>query len=206
MILRVGLTGGIASGKSTIARMFAARGCYTVDADRLVTDLYLPGKAGYEAILRTYGESVLDDHGAIDRTRLAAVAFTDEASIARLNALIHPIVMAEDARIAHELEETSERDEIYMIEATLLLEAGGLGRYHRLVIVDVPPEEQLSRAISRGMNPTDASRRMEHQMPREERLRYADYVIDNRGSLADAEREVTRVHNALLADLAALRD
>ncbi len=205
MILKVGLTGGLASGKSTIARLLAQRGCVVVDADRLVADLYRPGRAGHAAIVREYGPDVLDSGGAVDRPKLSAIAFRDQASIARLNALIHTLVIEEEARLASEAEAASSDDVIYVVEATLLLEAGGRARYDRIIVVDLPPDVQLARAISRGMNKEDARRRMQHQMPREDRLRHADYVIDNRGGLQDAEREVELLLERLRADLQSMK-
>jgi len=197
MILRVGLTGGIASGKSTIARMFASLGCHVVDADQIVAQLYQPGEAGHEALVRTYGSGILLPDGAIDRRKLADVAFATDESAKALNALIHPLVIAEEARLMDE----EAREGIVIVEATLLIEAGGRDRYDRIVIVDVDPETQLVRAMARGMSRDDAARRIAHQMPRAERLRYADYVIDNSGDLRAAEAETSRVFGLLQRDL-----
>ena len=202
MILKVGLTGGIASGKSTIVRMLAGLGCITVDADAIVARLYRPGEAGYEAIVRTYGKEVLLPDGEIDRKKLADIAFSKPEEAQRLNALIHPIVIAEQARLFREAEERGE-DAIYIVEATLLLESGGRQRFDRIVVVDVDPEVQIARAIGRGMTADEAKRRIAHQMPREERLRHADYVIDNSGDEGAALAEATRVYESLQADLEA---
>ena len=200
MILRTGLTGGIASGKSTIARIFAKLGCIVVDADQIVTRLYQPGEAGHEALVRTYGSGILLPDGTIDRRKLADVAFASDEAAKALNALIHPLVVAEEVRL---MDATLKG--IVMVEATLLIEAGGKDRYDRIVIVDVDPEIQLARAVARGMSREDAARRIARQMPREERLRYADYVIDNSGDLSAAERETRRVFAALQGDLNARR-
>ena len=197
MILRVGLTGGIASGKSTIARMFAELGCVVVDADAIVARLYLRGNAGHDALVNAYGEAILRDDGEIDRQKLADVAFASPEGSRKLNALIHPLVHAEQARIFAEA-----KSGIVMVEATLLLESGGRDRYDRIVVVDVEPDVQIARGVARGMSREEVTRRMAHQMPREERLRYADYVVDNSGDLRHAERETRRVYEALLADLA----
>jgi dephospho-CoA kinase len=205
MILRTGLTGGIASGKSTIARLFAALGCITVDADQIVARLYQPGEAGHEALVRSYGSGILLPDGTIDRRKLADVAFASDDSAKALNALIHPIVVAEEGRLIAAKEERGDGDRIVIVEATLLIEAGGKDRYDRIVVVDVDPETQLARAIARGMTPEDAARRIARQMSREERLRYADYVIDNSGGLQAAEAETKRVFEALQRDLAARR-
>jgi dephospho-CoA kinase len=201
VILRTGLTGGIASGKSTIAHIFATLGCITVDADQIVARLYQPGEAGHEALVRTYGAGILLPDGTIDRRKLADVAFVSDEAAKALNALIHPLVVAEEVRMM----DKETREGIVIVEATLLIESGGKDRYDRLVIVDVDPETQLARAIARGMTRDDAERRIARQMPREERLRYADYVIDNSGDSRQAEAETRRVFAALQRDLAARR-
>jgi dephospho-CoA kinase len=205
MILRTGLTGGIASGKSTIARIFASLGCVTVDADQIVARLYEPGEAGHEALVRTYGSGILLPDGTIDRRKLADIAFASDESAKALNALIHPIVVAEEGWLMAAEERDAAGDEIVVVEAALLIEAGGKERYDRIVIVDVDPETQLARAVARGMRREEAARRIAHQLPRAERLRYADYVIDNSGDLQAAEAETTRVYQALQRDLAARR-
>jgi dephospho-CoA kinase len=201
-MLRVGLTGGIASGKSTIMRMLAGLGCITVDADAIVARLYRPGEAGHAAIARVYGPGILLADGEVDRKQLAALAFSSAGEAQKLNALIHPIVVAEEARLMREAEERG-GDAIYIVEATLLLEAGGRQRYDRIVVVDVDPDIQIERAIARGMTREEVTRRIAHQMPREERLRHADYVIDNSGDERAALAEVQRVYALLARDLAA---
>jgi dephospho-CoA kinase len=205
VILRVGLTGGIASGKSTIMRMFAGLGCVTVDADAIVARLYEPGESGHRAILSTYGMGVLRPDGQIDRKRLAAIAFSNAEEAQKLNALIHPLVMAEEGRMMRAAEER-EGDAIYVVEATLLIEAGGRERYDKIVVVDVDPETQMSRGVARGMDADDVASRIRHQMAREERLRHADYVIDNSHDEGAALAEVTRVYQALVADLRAKKN
>jgi len=197
VILRAGLTGGIASGKSTIARMFAALGCIVLDADALVAELYRPGQAGHQALVRTYGSDILRPDGEVDRQKLANVAFVDDASARKLNALIHPLVMEEEAR------RQPQGDGIYVVEATLHLEAGGKQRYDKIIVVDVDPATQVARGVARGMAREEVERRIRHQLPRDERLAAADYVIDNNGDLAQAEGEVRRVYGALRAELAA---
>lgn len=197
--LTVGLTGGIASGKSTIARMFAALGCTTVDADAIVADLYGPGATGHEALVRTYGAGILDANGGIDRRKLGDLAFASPEAARRLNALIHPLVLAEERRLLAAM--PPDDDRIVIVEATLLIEAGNLERYDRIIVVDVPPEVQIARGVARGMALEEVVRRIAHQLPREERLRHADYVIDNSGDDAAALAEARRVHERLLEDL-----
>lgn len=202
-LLRVGLTGGIASGKSTVTRLLAGLGCATVDADEIVARLYRPGEAGHEAIVQAYGEDILLPDGEIDRKKLADAAFSSAEEARKLNALIHPLVVAEQARLMRDAEERSDDDVIYVVEATLLLESGGKERYDRIVVVDVPPDVQVARAVARGMSRGEVERRIAHQMPRDERLRQADYVIDNSGDEHAAVAETARVYELLEADLAA---
>ncbi len=195
-VLRVGLTGGIASGKSTVREMLAALGCHTIDADKLVAELYEPGRAGHAALVATYGEQILREDRTIDRAKLANIAFSDPSEAKKLNALIHPIVIAEtEARLA-KIEQG-----IAVVEATLMIESGGRNRYDKLVIVDVDPEVQVARGVARGLAREEVLRRIANQIPREERLRYADYVIDNSGDREQLEREVRRVYDALREDL-----
>lgn len=205
MILRVGLTGGIGAGKSTAARMFAQIGSRVIDADRIVSRLYEKGAAGYDTILENYGPSVLGKSGEIDRKKLSDAALGSAEGASRLNALIHPLVLAEQKRL-FDLIEAEGRDQIVIVEATLLLESGGRNRFDRIVVVDVPTEVQIKRAVSRGMDRLEVERRMSRQMPREERLNLSDYVISNMGTEADLRREVEETYRNLEADLSAGAD
>ena len=202
MILKVGLTGGIASGKSTIARTLAGLGCLTIDADDVVRRLYRPGRAGFEALVKHSGREILRADGEIDRPRLASIAFASDAEASRLNGLIHPLVIEEEQRIIQAEENRfPDRDRIVVVEATLLLESGGRERYDKIVVVDVDPDTQIRRAIARGMDRDEAARRMAHQFSREKRLQHADYVIDNNVEQRLAEVETIRVYERLREDL-----
>jgi dephospho-CoA kinase len=204
MILRVGLTGGIASGNSTAARTLAGLGCVTIDADSVVARLYRPGEPGYEALVGAYGQEILRKDGEIDRPKLASIAFVNDASAKKLNSLIHPLVIAEEEQvIVSEAQRFPDRDRIVVVEATLLLESGGKKRYDRIVVVDSEPSVQIARAVARGMDRQDAERRMARQMSREERRRQADYVIENNSDLGALEAESVRVYEKLRDDLAA---
>ena len=200
MILRVGLTGGIASGKSTARSLFAALGCHVIDADALVAHLYEPGRAGHTALIETYGRGILREDETIDRVKLANLAFATPDDAKKLNALIHPIVVQHTGELLDEYERTH-GDDIVIVEATLMIESGGRERYDKVVIVDVKPEIQIERGIARGLTDAEVRRRIANQLDREERLKYADYVIDNSGDVAHLESETRRVHAQLLADL-----
>jgi dephospho-CoA kinase len=203
VILRVGLTGGIASGKSTIRELFAELGCITIDADKLVAELYRPGAAGHDALRAAYGDEILQPNGEIDRQKLSAQAFSSPARARQLNALIHPIVLEEEERRMSALEAATAEDAIVVIEATLLIEAGAVPRYDRIVVVDAAPALQVERAVSRGMASEEVERRIANQIRRDERLRHADYVIDNSGDLDAAKARTREVYARLHEDLAA---
>lgn len=202
MILRVGLTGGLASGKSTVSRTLRALGCAVVDADEVVARLYRPGGLGHEALVKTYGREILLPSGEIDRPRVAAIAFETEETAQKLNALIHPLVIAEEERLmAAEDARFPDRDRIFVVEATLLLESGGKQRYDKIVVVDLEPKVQIERAVKRGMGRRDAEQRLARQMSREQRLAAADYVIDNSGDPRATEVQTHRVFEKLRGDL-----
>lgn len=202
MILEVGLTGGIGVGKTTVGRIFAGLGAFVVDADQIVSELYRPGAAGHRAIVDHYGEKILDETGEIDRRKLARIAFSSSSEAQRLNALIHPLVQAqEDTLIENEMRRFPDEDRVVVIEATLLIEAGGKERYDRIVVVDADPKLQLKRAVARGMTRRDVEKRMENQMPRDERLGFADYVIANDGTMEALQSETRRVYRSLEKDL-----
>ena len=196
MILRVGLTGGIASGKSTVRELLAQLGCHTIDADKLVAQLYEPGRAGHAALVATYGRGILRDDETIDRVKLADIAFANADEAKKLNALIHPIVIAATEELLQQIV-----DGIAVVEATLMIESGGRQRYDKLVIVDLEAAVQVERGIARGLTREEVERRIANQIPREERLRHADYVIDNSGDRAQLEAETRRVYALLRADL-----
>jgi dephospho-CoA kinase len=201
VILRVGLTGGIASGKSTIRELFAELGCITLDADKLVGELYRPGAAGHAALVAAYGNEILLPSGEIDRQKLSAKAFASAQSARQLNALIHPIVLEEEERRMRELEAANAGDAIAVVEATLLIEAGAVPRYDKIVVVDVDPAMQIERAIGRGMSREEVTRRIANQIPRTQRLGYADYVIDNSGDREEAVVKTRAVYESLQRDL-----
>jgi dephospho-CoA kinase len=182
---RVGLTGGIASGKSVVAARWRELGIPVLDADRLVHVLYEPGAAGAAAVADELGEELLDSRGAVDRPRLAALVFADPAAIARLNARVHPIVRAETDRWLAERE--AEGHAAAVVEATLLVENRGRERFDLLVAVSAPEELRLARALARDPSSTRESvlARMRAQIPDEARNAACDVVLVSDGSVED---------------------
>jgi dephospho-CoA kinase len=203
MILLVGLTGGIASGKSTIARTLAGLGCVVIDADRVVHGLYRRGAAGHHAIVEKYGTAVLAPNGEIDRQRLSDAALTTPEGAAELNATIHPLVRQEIAAIVQrESDRFPGRDRIVVVEVTLLFESQGRDGYDIVVVVDADPEQQEARGVRRGMSSEELRRRTARQMTREERTSRADYVVQNKGDARSAEVEAHRLYDYLARRLA----
>ena len=198
-MLAVGLTGGIGSGKSTVARLLAGRGAVVVDADLLARQVVEPGSAGYQAVLDRFGPAVAAADGSLDRRALAELVFADPAALADLNAIVHPAVRA---AIAGRLAELEGGDGVVVLDIPLLVESGRSYGAAAVMVVDCPPEVAVRRLVEqRGMDEADARRRMAAQVPRAERLAAADVVIDNSGSPDDLEAEVARAWTFLHTDL-----
>ena len=203
-MLRVGLTGGIGSGKSEVARRLAARGAVIIDADVAARAAVALGTPGLARVAEAFGAGVLGPEGALDRERLGAIVFGDPDSRATLNAIVHPLVgewmrAAEQAAVA-----ASDGDVIIVHDVPLLAENRRAGDFDLVIVVDVPPDLQLERLVShRGMTPEQARARMAAQASRQQRLAVADVVIDNSGSLADLDRRVAAVWADLTRRVAA---
>jgi dephospho-CoA kinase len=197
-MLRVGLTGGLASGKSTVARMLADRGAAVFDADALVRDLYQPGGAADHAARDLFGAEVLDASGAVDRVKVAEIVFRDPARRHALEARIHPIVREERERRFGQAAWAGAR--VAVCEASLLFEARTEDEYDRVLLVTAPEEERVRRWAARGGTEEDARHRIAAQLPPEEAARRADDVIVNGGSPEELRRQVEDVWSRWLSD------
>ncbi|MBN9104317.1 MAG: dephospho-CoA kinase [Propionibacteriaceae bacterium] len=186
MTFHVGLTGGIASGKSTVAELLAAHGAVIIDSDRLAREVVEPGTAGLAAVVDRFGTGVLAADGSLDRAALGRIVFADPSARADLEAIVHPLVRARAAGLAA----SAPAGAVVVQMIPLLVETGQAGNFDQVVVVDVEPAVQLDRLQQRdGFSPEEAAARVVAQAPRELRLRAADVVIDNSGSpeqLADA--------------------
>ena len=204
-MLRVGLTGGIGSGKSEAGRRLAARGAVLLDADKAARAVVEPGTPGLARIAETFGPGVLRDDGSLDRAKLAEIVFADEAARGRLNAIVHPLVH-DHMRAAEQAAVAAAGDGAVIVHDVPLLAEGGRGtEFDLVIVVDVAPEVQVERLAARGMPAGQARARMAAQATREQRLAVADIVIDNSGTLADLDAQVAEVW-AVLGDLAAPAD
>ncbi len=197
-ILKVGLTGNIGAGKSTVGTMLEAGGCLLIDADQLVRDLLTPGTDVNDQVVALFGAGVRAADGAIDRAALASIVFADEIARRRLEAIIHPRIPGlESERIADWRVERG----IAVTEAALLVETGGTARYQRLVVVLAPVETRVKRLAGRGLAEDDVRRRIAAQMPEIEKAAVADYTIDNSGDLEATAARVQELLGTLRADL-----
>ena len=188
-MLEIGLTGGIGSGKSTVAAMLGDRGASLVDADAIVRDLQTPGTPVFTAMVERWGDRILDDDGGLDRQAVADIVFADADELAALNGIVHPAVGDEMSRRREALADT---DATVILDIPLLVESGHQG-LAGVIVVDVDPEVAVTRLVAgRGFTPDDARSRIARQASREERLGRADLVVDNGGSLEDLTREVDR--------------
>src|SRR4051812_42567171 len=198
-VLVVGLTGGIGSGKSEVARRLATLGATVIDADLIAREVVEPGSPGLARVVAEFGPDVLRPDGSLDRDAVGALVFADDDNRRRLNAIIHPLI---GAQMVQRTAAAGEGDPhaVVVNDVPLLVEGGTSDRYDVVVVVDVAPETQLQRLVKqRGMTAEDASARIAVQATREQRLAAADLVIDNSGDLADLDARVREVW----ADLAA---
>ncbi len=200
--LLVGLTGGLATGKSTVSDMLRALGCVVLDADALAREIVEPGQPALAAIAREFGPEVLRADGGLDRKRLGAIVFADPERRQRLEALTHPAIRERYLARLAELEAQG-FEGIVVWDAPVMIESGGYRHVDRLVVVVTDAATQRARALGRDGDRADAERKIACQMPLAEKARLADHVIDNSGDRATTEARTREVHAALLANLRA---
>src|SRR5918999_1032594 len=192
-MLRVGLTGSIAVGKTFVTSVFAGLGCRVLDADQTAREVVAPGAAGLKAVVETFGEEILAPDGTLDRSRLGAIVFADEEKRQRLNHILHPFIIARQDEILREWE-TEDPNGIGIVDAALMIESGGYKRFDKLIVVHCRPEVQLERLMLRNnLTLAEAQRRIASQMPQEEKQKYADYLIDTSDGFEPARARTVQV-------------
>ena len=199
-MIRVGLTGGIACGKSTIAKMFADLGAYVVQSDQIAHELYRKGEPVYAEVVKRFGISIVKPNGEIDRAKLGAIAF-GENRVEELNQIVHPAVIQHQSRWIFDVA-SKEPDAIAMIEAALIFEAGTNIRFEKMIVVTCTSEQKVARFAQRtGMDEAAAraevERRSKAQWPDEEKVKRADYLIDNSGPLKETDAQVKKIFTDL---------
>ncbi len=195
-MLRVGLTGGLATGKTTVGRLLESYGCHLIRADQLGHQVLEPGGAAVEAVTAAFGTGVRQE-GGIDRKRLGEIVFHDPAALARLNAIIHPLVFQLEER---EIARFAALDPpgIAVVEAAILIETGSYKRFDKLIVIVCGEDQQIQRAMARGgMTEAAARDRMALQMPGGEKRKFADYIIETSGTIEETERQTLNVFEEL---------
>ena len=199
-MLRVGLTGGVACGKSTVAKMFADLGANIIDADMIAHELYRPGHEVLQELVRHFGPEILKPEGELDRSRLATLVF-DGGRVEELNKIVHPAVIRRQDEWMRALGE-KDRYAVAIVEAALILEAGVKDHFDRIMVVTCKPAQKIARfaqrtGVSEGAARADVERRIKAQMPDEEKARRADFVIDNSGTVEETRHQVQRIYSEL---------
>lgn len=196
-MLRVGLTGSIAVGKSFVSATLAELGCHVLDADQTARAVVAKGSAGLQKVVETFGPEVLNAEGELDRARLGAIVFADQRRREILNSILHPfIIAAQDEQL--KIWEAADPRGIGVVDAALMIESGGYCRFDKLIVVHCRPEVQLARLMARNqLTLAEAEQRVSAQMPQAEKMLYADFLIDNSGDLAETRKRVEEVYKAL---------
>ena len=196
MTVRVGLTGGVASGKSTVSAVLAELGAVVIDADALAREVVARGTTGLEAVVDAFGPDLLTPDGDLDRPAMGALVFADPQARKRLEAIIHPLVHERSAQ----LEAAAPADAVVVHDIPLLAEVGRAGSFDAVIVVDAPSDLQVSRMVGdRGWTPEEAESRIAAQASREDRLAIATYVVDNTGTRAGLRAQVEAIYAALAA-------
>jgi dephospho-CoA kinase len=196
-MLKVGLTGGLASGKSSVGHILAELGCYLLEADKVGHQLLEPGGGAYAAVVEAFGREILQADGRVDRRKLGAIVFSDPAQLERLNKIVHPLVFAEQERWFAAIA-ARDPEAIAIIEAAIMVETGSYQNYDRLILAHCREEQQVSRAMARdGLTESAVRARLARQMPLEEKKRFAHYLIDTSGTPGETRAQVTQLHQIL---------
>jgi len=198
-MLRVGLTGGIATGKSTVGAMFVELGCHLIESDQITHQLFEPGQAVHAAVVQQFGKRILAGDGTIDRRILGDIVFKDPQARAKLNSLVHPAIIQRQQEWLKEMD-AQDPGGIAIVDAALMIEVGTYKNYDKVIVVTGSPEIQRERLRARSaLSEEQIESRIRSQMPTEEKLKYADFVIDNSGSIGSTRAQVERVYRQLRA-------
>ena len=196
-MLKVGLTGSIAVGKSFVCEVLREAGVHVLDADRTARDVVAPGTKGLAGIVEAFDYEILQPDGSLDRVKMAKLVFEDETKRKLLNSIVHPLVVEAQDRWIADLEASDPRG-IAVIDAALMIESGGYKRFDKLVVVWCSPDIQLARLMDRsGFTEAEAKQRIAAQMPQDEKKRYADYLIDTSKGFDDTRRETLELVDEL---------
>src|SRR5215216_2109439 len=197
-MLRVGLTGSIGVGKSFVTSVFVELGCRVLDADQTAREVVMPGTPGLKALTDAFGEEILNTDGTLDRKRLGVLIFADQSQRERLNHILHPFIIARQDEILNGWE-AEDPNGIGIVDAALMIESGGYKRFDKLIVVHCRPEVQLERLMLRDkLSRDEALRRINSQMPQEEKQKFADYLIDTSDGFELARSRSVEIYHKLI--------
>lgn len=200
-MLKVGLTGGIACGKSYALKIFHRLGAHTIDSDEIARQVVEPGQPAYQKIVEEFGKEILLPDGRLDRKRLGQRIFSDPQAREQLNRIVHPYIFAEEERRIAELQDSPllKRSPLVIVDAALMIETGSYKNYQVIIVVYCHPSIQLRRLIGRdGLSEEEAQRVLASQMPILEKIRYADYIIENSGKLSETDHQIRHTYVELV--------
>jgi dephospho-CoA kinase len=201
-MLRVGLTGGIATGKTTVGEMFVQLGCHLIDSDEIAHQLFEPGQDIHDAVIKTFGQQIVAADGIIDRKILGEIVFKDSAARAKLNALVHPAIIRRQQEFLADIARTDPKG-VGMVSAALMVEIGTYKNYDKVIVLSCPPDVQRARLKARSaLSDEQIEQRVASQMPVEEKVKYGDFVIDTSTDLETTRRQIEAI-NSKLRELAA---
>jgi dephospho-CoA kinase len=197
-MLNIGLTGGIACGKSTVARMFVKNGAHLIDFDRLAHEVQEPEKPAWREVINSFGKEILRPDGKIDRVKMGNIVFADKKKLNKLNKIVHPLVYQEWYKRLEKIGK-KEKHAIVLADIPLLFEGKMQHLFDLTMLVLINPEEQIRRLMARnGVSKEEAEKRLNNQMPINEKISLADIVIDNKGSISETEKTVKKIWRELL--------
>ena len=195
-----GLTGSIACGKSTVSEIFKKNGIYVIDLDYVARLVVEPGEKGYDEILKNFGSDFINEKGKIDRKKLGNLIFSDLEAKKKLEEILHPLIREKELEIIKKIRKMDNSTPI-IVDAALMIETGSYKRYKKIIVVYVPEKLQIERLMKRdNLSFEQALKRVKSQMSIEEKIKYADYIIDNSKSLTDTERQVKKIIEELKSD------
>lgn len=196
-MLKVGLTGGIGTGKSHVAKIFIELGCYVFDADKIARQVVEPGEVGFEKVVAEFGKEILAEDGTIDRAKLGQIVFSSPEKREKLNQTLHPIIIAkQDSLISETINQNP--NAIVIIDAALMIETGSYKRFDKLIVVYCNKESQIERVMKRNnLSRSEVESRINSQMPSNEKRKYADIEIDTSGTFEETDIKVKAVYQEL---------
>jgi dephospho-CoA kinase len=199
-MLHIGLTGGIGSGKSTVAKMFEKKGVYLLDSDKIVRQLLRKGNEGYDKVVKVFGKEIIKKNGGIDKKKLAGVVFKDRTARKKLEKILHPLVIIKRREILKTLQEKPRTRMMVMSEAALIYEAGTQDEFDKIILVAAPEKIRIQRLLDKGWALEKIKERMKAQYSDEKKMALADFVIENGGSLKTTEKQAVEIYRTLLTE------